>query len=150
MNRLDVVLDTNVALDWLVFDDPLAAPLAALFASGRCRWIRTPAMRDELANVVARDALARWRPDLDAVLGRYDALTCETDAGTSLPPHEQLRCSDPDDQPFIDLAIGRRAHALLTHDRAVLRLARRAHAFGVCIATPRVWLGRLAAESAAT
>lgn len=150
---LDVVLDTNVVLDWLVFGDPVAASLEAAFAAGRFRWIRTGPMRDELARVVPRDAFARWRPDASAVLGRYDALAHEQPVPTPLPAHEHLRCADPDDQPFIDLAIARRAHALLTHDRALLRLARRARAFGVLVATPQSWLAGPApattAESAA-
>jgi predicted nucleic acid-binding protein len=50
-----------------------------------------------------------------------------------------LRCSDPDDQVFIDLAAEAGARWLLTHDRALLRLARRARALGVQIAQPQSW-----------
>lgn len=139
---LDLVIDTNVVLDWLAFRHPIGAPLEEALRSGRCRWLCTRAMRDELVDVVARDSLARWAIDRGAVMAVFDALAA--DVGT-LPPlgaAERLRCSDPDDQPFIDLAIARRVHALLTRDRALLRLASRARAFGVLIATPEVWLRR--------
>ena len=137
---LDLVLDTNVVLDWLAFRHPVGAPLGDALASGRCRWLCTRAMRDEFARVIARESLRRWAIDAGAVLAVFDALG--VDAGTTplLGAAERLRCSDPDDQPFIDLAIARRAHALLTRDRAVLRLASRARHFGVLIATPEAWL----------
>ena len=97
-------------------------------------------MRDELANVVGRESLRRWAIDSNAVLGVFDALGVDVGAPPLLGAFERLRCSDPDDQQFIDLAIGRRAHALLTRDRALLRLASRARRFGVMVATPERWL----------
>jgi predicted nucleic acid-binding protein len=98
-------------------------------------------MRDELADVVARESLQRWKIDADAVLAVFDALGVDVGTPPLLSDAERLRCADPDDQPFIDLAIAQRVHALLTRDRAVLRLASRARSFGVRIATPEVWLG---------
>ncbi len=140
---LDLVIDTNVVLDWLAFRHPVGAPIEQSLRSGRCRWLRTRAMRDELARVVARESLARWAIDAEAVLAVCDALAAEVDPPPALLcAEEHLRCSDPDDQQFIDLAIARRVHALLTRDRAVLRLASRARRFGLLIATPEVWLRR--------
>ena len=139
---MDLVLDTNVVLDWLAFRHPVGAPLEDALTSGRCRWLCTRAMRDELAHVLARESLSRWAIDADAVLAVFDALGVDVGTPPLLGATERLRCSDPDDQPFIDLAITRRAHALLTRDRAVLRLASRAHHFGVLIATPEAWLRR--------
>ena len=137
---LDLVIDTNVVLDWLVFSNPVAAPLEEALTSRQCRWLCTRQMRDEFAHVIARESLARWRIDADAVLTVYDALA--VDVGTPQVPSagERLRCSDPDDQPFVDLAIANRVHALLTRDRALLRLAQKALRFGVLIATPEMWL----------
>ena len=48
-----VVVDTNVALDLLIFSDPRTAPLRALLAQGRLAWIATQVMRDELERVLA-------------------------------------------------------------------------------------------------
>jgi putative PIN family toxin of toxin-antitoxin system len=133
------VLDTNVVLDWLVFGNPIGATLADALTSGRCRWICTRAMRDELADVIARDALKRWAIDAPAVLAVFDALGVDVGTPAPLGPAANLRCSDPDDQMFIDLAIARSAHALLTRDRALLRLASRARRYDVRIATPKAW-----------
>jgi len=139
---LDLVIDTNVVLDWLAFRHPVGAPLEEALTSGQCRWLCTRAMRDELAHVVARESLGRWAIDADAVLSVFDALGVDVGMPPLLGPAERLRCYDPDDQPFIDLAIARRVHALLTRDRAVLRLASRGRRFGVLITTPEVWLRR--------
>jgi predicted nucleic acid-binding protein len=139
---LDLVIDTNVVLDWLAFRHPVGAPLAEALTSGQCRWLCTRAMRDELAHVVAREALGRWVIDPDAVLAVFDALAVDAGTPPLLGAAERLRCSDPDDQQFIDLAIARRVDALLTRDRAVLHLASRARRFGVLIATPETWLRR--------
>jgi uncharacterized protein len=134
------VIDTNVVLDWLVFHHPAAAPLDAALRSGRCRWLCTQAMRDELARVAARESLQRWAIDASAVFTVVDALGVDPGVPPPLGAAERLRCSDPDDQQFIDLAIARRVHALLTRDRALLRLASRARGFGVLVATPEAWL----------
>ena len=48
-----VVVDTNVALDLLIFSDPRTAPLRTLLAQGRLDWIATQVMRDELERVLA-------------------------------------------------------------------------------------------------
>ncbi len=139
-HTLDLVIDTNVVLDWLAFRHPVAASLEEELTSGRYRWLCTRAMRDELAHVVARESLRRWSIDADAVLGIFDARGVDVGAPPLLGAEERLRCSDPDDQQFIDLAIAHRVHALLTRDRALLRLAARARRFGVMVATPERWL----------
>jgi predicted nucleic acid-binding protein len=134
-----LVLDTNVVLDWLVFRNPSSAPLAMGLASGQWQWLVTRAMRDEFAHVIARADLARWTIDAAAAQAQWDRRAVECDPPAALGETERLRCTDPDDQKFIDLAIARRAAALLTRDRAVLRLAARARGLGVLIATPERW-----------
>jgi putative PIN family toxin of toxin-antitoxin system len=137
---IDLVIDTNVVLDWLAFGHPIGKALEQALRSGRCRWICTGAMREELAHVVVRESLARWAIDAPALLAVFDALGVAVIPAAPTGDALRLRCSDPDDQKFIDLAIDRNAHALLTRDRALLRLATRARRFGLLIATPEDWL----------
>ena len=47
-----IVLDTNVVLDLLVFDDPATPALQQALDDGALRWIATPVMREELARVL--------------------------------------------------------------------------------------------------
>ena len=129
------VLDTNVVLDWLVFRDARTAPLADALLARRLRWLATGWMRDELAHMLAHGSLARWQPNKEQALTVFDSLA------QLLPPAPRCRlhCTDADDQVFIDLAVAQGAQWLLTHDRALLKLARRARQHGVQVATPAVW-----------
>jgi predicted nucleic acid-binding protein len=119
-----LVLDTNVALDLLVFRDPSTAALDHALASDEARWIATAAMRDELARVLGYPQVASrmLRAGLAAqdVLGDFDRRVRLVDAA----PVAGVPCRDPDDQPFIDLAVQHRC-TLLSKDAAVLALRRR-------------------------
>lgn len=118
-----LVLDTNVALDLLVFEDPSTEVLRQALASGRLRWLVLPQMRAEFARVLDYPPVAAWRQrrgqTVQAALAAFDAAS---HPAPPVPP-APLRCRDPDDQPFIDLAL---AHAavLLSKDRDVLALQR--------------------------
>jgi putative PIN family toxin of toxin-antitoxin system len=119
-----VVIDTNIVLDLLVFDEPSARPLAAQLEGGLLRWIATPAMRDELERVlsyehIAARLLARGRL-ASGVLEAFDRCVTLVDAATQAV----LKCGDPDDQKFIDLAVAHRC-MLLSKDAAVLSMKTR-------------------------
>ena len=118
------VLDTNVWLDWLVFDDPGIALLRGAVADGALVLLATPWMRAELLSVLERPLILARRPDAPRGIDQFDRLIrlCEP------APRAHLVCSDPADQSFIDLASHQRARWLLTKDRALLRLARGARA----------------------
>jgi len=127
-----LVIDTNVALDVLVFDDPATAPLKAALGEGRARWLATASMRSELARVLAYPAVVR-RLGADpasatAVLARFDALATLVPTADKAP----YTCKDADDQVFIDLAVAHRA-TLLSKDAAVLCMARRLARLGVVV-----------------
>jgi putative PIN family toxin of toxin-antitoxin system len=125
-----IVLDTNIVLDALVFNDPAAQPLKAALAAQSVQWLATPAMRDELERVlgypkiVAR--MAYYQVSADEVLARFDAQVRLVEAA----PKIMLTCRDPDDQKFIDLAVAHKA-VLLSKDRAVLCMAKRLLALDV-------------------
>ncbi len=139
----DVILDTNVVLDWLVFQHPPALPLGEDIMTGRRRWISTPEMREELVDVLGRlhthPPLQRWRGAYDAAMTAAQRWSVAVPTPAPLPPARQLRCTDPDDQCFIDLAVATATPWLLTRDRALLRLARPAKPWGVTVCTPERW-----------
>ena len=136
-----VVLDTNIVLDWLVFDQPDVAAVAHAITAGQVRWFASPAMRDELAAVLARGTLAAWQPDAERIWRCWERWAATIEPSPS-PEGGRLCCTDPDDQKFIDLAWQLRPCTLLSRDRAVLRLARRAQAVGLDIQTGAVWAKR--------
>ena len=123
-----VVIDTNIWLDWLVFDDPGVTRLRAAVAAGRLRVMATPVMRAELLAVLERPMIHARHGDALACLAGFDAV-----AAIHPPaPACGLRCTDPDDQMFIDLAVAHRA-LLLSKDALVLRLAKRLLPLGVVV-----------------
>lgn len=131
----EAVLDTNVLLDWLVFADPRVAPIVSGIQAGSLRWVATAPMLDELRHVLARPPLQLRRPaGLEDSIARW----CHP---VDPPPEAPLRlvCTDPDDQKFIDLALHRRSNWLISRDRALLKLARRALGLGVHVCAPGAW-----------
>jgi len=139
------VIDTNVVLDLLHFDDATARPLRLALEAGRVRCVVTDATLEEWRRVLAYPEFALDPAQQAALVARYQALaesagTVEGDAG--LP-----RCSDPDDQKFIELAAAVRAQGLVSKDRALLKLRRRcAPIFRVMTAAEAVrWLDESAA-----
>ncbi|SCK61504.1 putative toxin-antitoxin system toxin component, PIN family [Variovorax sp. HW608] len=130
-----IVLDTNVVLDLLVFDDPERAPLAAALAAGDLRWLATAAMRDEFERVLGYPLialrLAAMGRQAAEVLAAFDARAQMVD---SVPARASCMCSDPDDQIFIDLAVAHGAR-LVSKDRAVLSMHKRLAAHGVAVST---------------
>ena len=134
-----VVLDTNVVLDWLYFRDVRCAALADAVTGHRVRWIASAPMRDEIEHVLERGSLGtRWPEGPATVRDGWHRWATMVEATAHAVPLA-MRCTDADDQKFIDLALGARAVALLSADRAVLRLARRAAAFGLVISTVAAW-----------
>ena len=140
-----VVLDTNAVLDWLVFGHPCCAGWTVRFASGSVRWLASTAMRDELAHVLERGIASRRAPDQAALWAAWECLAVPTEAVALTGAATRLRCTDADDQKFIDLALGHGARWLLSRDRAVLKLARRARPLGLVVMTPDAWPSSLSA-----
>lgn len=131
------VLDTHVLLDWLVFRNPSVAPLARAVEAGHVGWLASPALRVEHDLVVGRAELARWRPDpavLAAAWSQWAQMA--VDPAAAAP----WRCTDPDDQKFLDLACAGQARWLITRDHALLKLKRRAALLQLEIMTPENWI----------
>jgi len=123
--RLRIVLDTNVWLDWLVFDDPGVAPLRAAVDAGRAEvFIDQPCVA-ELARVLAYPL---GRRTLDAAAQAACMAECRRIArpiepSPDIPPLP--KCRDTDDQKFLEAAAAARADILITKDQALLELSRR-------------------------
>jgi putative PIN family toxin of toxin-antitoxin system len=121
---MQLVIDTNVVLDLLVFGDPGARPLHERLAAGSLHWLATAPMREELARVLAYPKLAPrvafHRGDAASVLEDFDRHARLVE----VPAKAALTCGDPDDQKFIDLAVAHRC-LLLSKDDEVLRMRKR-------------------------
>ena len=142
-----VVVDTNVALDLLIFSDPRTAPLRTLLAQGRLDWIATQVMRDELERVLAYPHIVSrmdfYRVDAAQVLAAFDAQARLVD----IAPRVSYVCKDADDQKFIDLAAAHRA-ILLSKDKAVICMRKRLLTLDAHVATALVLDESVAAAAA--
>ena len=129
-----VVVDTNVALDLLIFSDPRTAPLRTLLAQGRLAWIATQVMRDELERVLAYPHIVErmdyYQVSAAQVLAAFDAQARLVEVA----PKVACVCKDADDQKFIDLAATHRA-ILLSKDKAVICMRKRLANLGADVAT---------------
>jgi putative PIN family toxin of toxin-antitoxin system len=137
---LRLVLDTNVVLDGWVFADPSTRALLSAIASSRAHaFVHQPAL-DELARVLTYpqfaldEAKQRAIHDAYASVARYASLPDGFTRDSLLLPPGFPSCRDPDDDPFVALAFHAQA-TLVSKDRAVLKLRRKARRFGVTICT---------------
>ena len=134
-----LVLDTNVWLDWLVFDDPSIAPIKAAVAADRAQVFIDAACEAELERALGYD-LGKRTVDIAACIAECRRVARRIDS--SAPEAERARlpaCRDPDDQKFLEAALAAGAGFLVTKDRALLDLARRATPFRIL--TPEGFAG---------
>lgn len=125
-----LVLDTNVWLDWLVFDDAGVAPLKAAIASAQAEIFIDDACAAELAAVLAyplrKQILAAGAQAACLAECRRIARSVQThEVAESLDSAALPVCRDADDQKFLELARACRADYLVTKDLLLLELARR-------------------------
>ena len=134
-----LVIDTNVWLDWLVFEAKELADLRAARQAGVARIVIDAPCLAELERVLAYPNIGLDAASIAATLDDVRLIT-ESFSGECLHAQPLPRCQDPDDQKFLRLAAAARADCLVTRDVALLRLGRRtARAFGFAIRGPGDW-----------
>ena len=122
---LPLVLDTNVVLDLLVFDDPTVRPLAQALAAGEvAAWADADTLR-ELELVLAYASFALDEAARHAAQARYRSLVRVAPEALGMPPPTLPRCRDRDDQKFLVLAARVGASCLVSKDKRVLSMAGR-------------------------
>lgn len=125
-----LVLDTNVALDWIAFGDARVRPLADAIERGDLKVATSGACLQELRRALGY-AQVKLDPAAQALAyERYAAHAQVFDLTASEAQDRMPRCEDPDDQKFLDLAWHARASHLLTRDKALLKLARQVAQLG--------------------
>ncbi|SEM96739.1 putative toxin-antitoxin system toxin component, PIN family [Stigmatella aurantiaca] len=121
---LSLILDTNVVLDLLLFNDPLARGLSeALSVDKLIAWADRDTLT-ELERVLTFRDFPREGVNRHALLERYRGLVRLAPEATA-PVAGVPRCRDRSDQKFLELAARTGAHWLVSKDRQVLSLADR-------------------------
>jgi len=140
-----IVIDSQSLFDWMVFRDPVCTHWEAALKGQDWEWIFTSEMKAEFDFVAAKGFGERWPVDTDVVACAWSRHGHAVGTPPPPAPATRLHCTDADDQKFIDLAIAARAHTLVTRDKALLRLARKAlERHGVRICRPQDWSAELA------
>ncbi len=143
---VQLILDTNIWLDWFVFKQEPDSPMTQLqncVVNGaqqgavEYRVLMTPPMWDEWVDVLGRAQFAVMPERQAQILAQTRARV--TMMQTPPTPYTRIRCMDRDDQVFIDVALAYRVDWLISKDRHLLKLRSRALKQGVRVATPDAW-----------
>ncbi|MBS0313151.1 MAG: putative toxin-antitoxin system toxin component, PIN family [Proteobacteria bacterium] len=131
-----LVLDTNVLVSALVYDDPRHEVLRRGWQARALVPLMSAATHDELRRVLAYPQFALSAERIAVALGTLEPfvewVSIDAAAVAAL-----RRCSDRDDQKFLETAFCGGAHAILSYDRVLLKMRRHAP----CpVRTPEAWL----------
>lgn len=136
-----IVLDTNVCLDLFLFRDPGCAQLARALEGGEVSAVTSEVCRDEWWRVLEYPSVPVRPEQREGLRACFDArveLLADLPSLDRFPPLP--RCSDPDDQMFLELALVSGAPWLLSKDRHLLKLNRRTRKAGMFqILKPGAW-----------
>jgi putative PIN family toxin of toxin-antitoxin system len=137
-----VVLDTNVVVSAIVFREGRLSWLRELWRESRIVPLASRATTDELIRVLAYPKFRLSQDDIQALLSEYLPFAEPAEVGRRRAPGLP-RCSDPDDEKFLALAVIGNAEALVTGDKALLILAGRTR---FAIESPAVFRRRFPAR----
>jgi uncharacterized protein len=151
---IHLILDTNVVIDWLVFDDPYMAPLRSRAISGSVVVLTHPLALAEFERVLAYPMLRLIESKRVDALTRYRAQT----RLVPMPPGFAFNawqlpggfpsCKDRDDDLFLALAYHSKANVLVTRDKALLKMRKRVRKFGVEIRDVQAMIALLVEDAA--
>ena len=126
-----VVLDTNILLDVLVFDDSRAHPLRAALMAGNLDAVATERTLSEFLDVIGREQFSLSQERQHEIMSQWRSWArLINDEVLEVAP---WKCKDRDDQVFINLAYTLKPAILISKDKMVLKIAKRAQKDGVVI-----------------
>jgi putative PIN family toxin of toxin-antitoxin system len=119
-----LILDTNILLDIFVFDDQRANPLRAALSNQEIDALVTEDTLDEFIDVISRSQFGLDKQKQAEILLQWQSwsrLVKQSDLQVA-----PWKCKDRDDQVFINLAFSFKPSTLISKDKLVLKLAKRA------------------------
>ena len=143
--RPRLVLDTNVILDLLVFQDPAAEVIQMALDARLVEAVRTDASMLELMDVIQRPNFKLSKEQQQIILKQWESSSRLL--GTANMTQAPFTCRDLDDQVFIDMAFSVRPALLLSKDLRVLELQSRALREQIQISNDYACITRLLADA---
>lgn len=126
------VFDTNIILDFFVFEDPGCRHFLQAPREGRILSFCTPSTLEELRLVLSRSLFSLPSEEQEKILTNWKALSVTLEDISQ----EALKCRDSDDNKFLDLAFQVKPCTLVSKDKLVLRVRSKARKFGITICRP--------------
>jgi len=117
-----VVLDTNTVVSAILFPRGRLAWIREPWTAGRLIPVVCPGTVRELVRVLSCPKFDLDERGIEIVLAAYLPYTETLDDD---PASELVRCIDPDDQIFLDLALCAHANVVVSGDRALVELSAR-------------------------
>lgn len=139
---MKLILDTNIVLDWLVFNDTGVAGLQPALDRGLIEIVTHEPAIVELRRVLTYEQFKLALDQQQELLARYDAQTRVVTMPAELPATFP-ECRDADDQHFLALAYHERADGLISKDAAILEMTKRVQKFGVTVLDPKQLAAKL-------
>lgn len=137
-----IVLDTNVCLDLFVFRDPRWTALLEALRAGQVEAVTRDDCRTEWLIVLGYSHLPLDDGSRAIAIKEFDRLILRLRPEELSAPGDCILpvCADADDQKFLELARDAQASTLVTKDKALLKLARKAARAGLfAIVPPEKW-----------
>jgi uncharacterized protein len=122
------ILDCNVWLDWLLFNDTSINHFKSGFEAHEFTFLGTDHMRSELLDVLGRQSVGKKFSarspfgSKEAMMAEYDRVVTPHPTPQPAPELSLPQCKDKDDQMFVDLVIATKA-ILISKDRHLLAMA---------------------------
>lgn len=126
-----VILDTNVVMDILVFEDATVAPIIEAIKENRLVPLLHPETFAELVDVLGRSMFKLTAEDVEAKALYWHGL-CRFISG-ELPTNTY--CKDQEDDKFFQFALLTHCPFLVTKDKLVLKARKRAKRDGIAVLT---------------
>ncbi len=136
MDKAKVVLDTNVLLDIFVFKDPTALAIWDFIKDGSLELFYSAETLEEFKNLLGDKKFSLSEDEQKAALADFLSKSSLVVPNKVFP----VRCHDPFDQMFFELALAVVPSYLVTLDKAVLKLRKRSQKEGFSVLTPEKFL----------
>ena len=121
-----LVLDTNIVMDLLHFDDPHTRPLKAAVTGRQIQCFTDTECLAELERVTGYPEFGLDPAGRNGLMENYRKFVLSCDAREE-EAYALPRCRDADDQKFLILAARCQADLLITRDKLLLKLAHHRH-----------------------
>jgi putative PIN family toxin of toxin-antitoxin system len=123
-----VVLDTNILLDLFYFKDKSVAYLLDCLKTEQVQGFTCEIIWEEFAEVLARKPFNQTVEEINFIRSNYEHLL------TWQAPQRNnsgIKCGDPDDQIFVELAVELAPCSLITKDKDLLVMKKKLQKFQV-------------------